>query len=121
MPDLDQGGIFREITKAVLFITLLFASPVQAQIIGTLPYTLTNGQVADANQVMANFNTIVNSTNANAATAGVNNNITALTGLTTPLNYTVGGTSLYLGGTSSTSGNAYTLASPTPTGFSLTI
>ena len=121
MPDLDQGGIFRKITKAVLFITLLFASPVQAQIIGTLPYTLTNGQVADANQVMANFNTIVNSTNANAATAGVNSNITALTGLTAPLNYTAGGTSLYLGGTSSNSGNAYTLASPTPTGFSLTV
>lgn len=32
-------------------------------IIGTLPYTLTNGQTADASQVMADLNAIVNSVN----------------------------------------------------------
>lgn len=36
-------------------------------IIPALPYTLTNGQTADATQVMANFNDIVAGTNANAA------------------------------------------------------
>ena len=104
-----------------LFLTLLFASPVQAQIIGALPYTLTNGQVADANQVMADFNAIVSSTNANAANAGVNTNITALNGLSTPINPSQGGSSLYLGGTASNTGNAYTIVSPAPTGFTLSV
>lgn len=36
-------------------------------IIGTLPVTLTNGTTADATQVMADFNWIVNQVNANAA------------------------------------------------------
>ncbi len=36
-------------------------------IIGTLPVTLTNGTVADATQVMADLNKIVNDVNANAA------------------------------------------------------
>jgi hypothetical protein len=107
--------------RIILLFLLLFVSPAQAQvIIGPLPYTLTNGQVADANQVMANFNAIVNSTNANAANAGVNTNITALTALSTPINPSQGGTSIYVGGTSSNVGNAYTITSPSPTGFSLT-
>lgn len=36
-------------------------------IIGSLPYTLTNGTTADATQVMADLNTIINGVNANAA------------------------------------------------------
>lgn len=36
-------------------------------IIGSLPYTLTNGQTADATQVMADFAAIVNGVNSNAA------------------------------------------------------
>jgi protein-disulfide isomerase-like protein with CxxC motif len=36
-------------------------------IIGTLPNTLTNGTTADATQVMADLNQIVNDVNANAA------------------------------------------------------
>lgn len=36
-------------------------------IIGSLPYTLTNGTTADAPQVMADFTTIVNAVNSNAA------------------------------------------------------
>ena len=104
-----------------LLLVMLFASPVQAQIIGALPYTLTNGQVADANQVMANFNAIVSSTNANAAGAGINTNITALNGLSTPITPAQGGSSLYIGGTASNVGNAYTILSPAPTGFSLTL
>lgn len=37
----------------------------QAAIVGPLPYTLTNGTTADAGQVMANFNKIVNDVNTN--------------------------------------------------------
>jgi hypothetical protein len=58
--------------------------------------------------------------NANAATAGINTNINALNALTTPLVYTSGGTSNYIGGTSGGSANAQTLASPIPSGFTLT-
>ncbi len=94
------------------------ATPAQT-IIGSLPFTLQNGSIADANQVMANFNTIVSQVNANAAGAGANTNITALNGLTTPLVYTSGGTSNYIGGTSGGSANAQVIASPIPSGFSL--
>src|SRR3974390_3267293 len=103
-----------------LFASLIWMGSAQAQIIGALPYTFVNGQVADANQVMANFNFIVNSTNANAANSGINTNITQLNALVTPLTPAQGGTSIYVGGTSTNSGNAYTIGSPSPTGFSLT-
>ena len=63
-------------------------------IIPALPYTLTNGTVADANQVMADFNGIVNGTNSNGAHNGANSDITSLTGLTTPLTAAQGGTGI---------------------------
>ena len=50
-------------------------------IITSLPVNLQNNTVADATQVMSDFNTIVNSVNANAAHNGVNSDITALTSL----------------------------------------
>jgi hypothetical protein len=103
-----------------LFASLAWMGSAQAQIIGALPYTFVNGQVADANQVMANFNFIVNSTNSNAANGGINTNITQLNALTTPLTPAQGGTSVYIGGTSTNVGNAYTIGSPTPLGFTLT-
>jgi hypothetical protein len=103
-----------------LVLSLLWAAPAAAQtIIGALPFTLQNGSIADANQVMADFNTIVAAVNANAANAGANSNITALNNLTTPLVYTSGGTSNYIGGTSGGSANAQTIASPIPSGFTL--
>lgn len=61
-------------------------------IIGALPSILTNGTTADATQVMADFNFIVSQVNANAAAAGANSNITSLTGLTTPVSASLGGT-----------------------------
>jgi microcystin-dependent protein len=61
-------------------------------IIASLPYNLTNGTTADATQVMSNFNTIVTDVNENAATAGTNSDITELTGLTTALSVSQGGT-----------------------------
>ena len=39
-------------------------------VIGTLPNILTNGTTADASQVMADFNFIVNQVNANANPVG---------------------------------------------------
>jgi hypothetical protein len=63
-----------------------------AIIIPALPYTLTNGTTADANQVMADFSDIVTGVNTNGAHNGPNSDITSLTGLTTPLSIGQGGT-----------------------------
>jgi hypothetical protein len=65
-----------------------------AVIIPALPYTLTNGTTADANQVMADLNDIVSGVNTNAAHNGPNSDITSLTGLTTPLSTAQGGTNV---------------------------
>lgn len=56
------------------------------------PYTLTNGQTADATQVMANFNGILSCANANLAHNGANSDITGLSGMLTPLSLSQGGT-----------------------------
>lgn len=86
-------------------------------IINTLPFDLQNGTLADATQVDANFNAIVDEVNANAAASGVNSDITQLTALEAP----PGGlgakvfTGPGLGGTA----NAWTLTSTSPGGFSL--
>ena len=90
-----------------------------AAIIGSLPYTLTNGSTADATQVMANYQKIIDDCNANCAKNGVNSDITALTALSTPLTAAQGGTRWYEGGTSTGSANAQTVGSVTPTGMTL--
>lgn len=76
---------------AAAFLALL-SSPVLAANCSTYPYTLTNGQTADANQVMANFNSILSCGNSNLAKNGANSDITSLSGLTTPLSIAQGGT-----------------------------
>jgi hypothetical protein len=106
--------------KILGLIFALLCAPAHAQIVGTLPFTLQNGTIADANQVMANLNAIAAGVNASAATSGANSNITSLIGLTTPLSYTSGGAAYYIGGLSSNVSNAYTVASPIPSGFTLT-
>lgn len=55
--------------RAAMIATVLLGSSAQAQIVGSLPYTLTNGTTADANQVMSNFNYIASQVNSNVATA----------------------------------------------------
>jgi hypothetical protein len=95
---------------ALGFALALCATPVLAQNCTTYPYDLTNGQTADADQVMANFASILSCANSQLAHSGVNSditqllsvtnlafapansNITSLTGLTTPLAVTEGGT-----------------------------
>lgn len=56
------------------------------------PFTLTNGQTADATQVMANFNNLLNCSNNNLAHNAANSDITSLSALSTPLSVPQGGT-----------------------------
>ncbi len=87
-------------------------------IIGALPFNLQNGQTADATQVDANFAEIVTDVNANAAHNGVNTDITALTGLTTPITPAQGGSTIWYGAGAGTA-NAQTVPTPTPASFAL--
>lgn len=73
-------------------------------IVPGLPYTLVDGQIADGGQVMSDLNTIANGVNANAAHNGANNDITSLSGLTTPLSGAQGGTGM----TTNTAGDIIT-------------
>jgi microcystin-dependent protein len=107
--------------KYIALLFFLLPSLAAAQIVPSLPYNLTNGTLADANQVMSDFNAIVSGVNTNAANAGVNTNITALNGLTTPVAPASGGSSVYTSGASTGSGNAQVVLTPTPLGFTLAI
>lgn len=55
----------------LLGLFLAFALPAAASNCPSFPYTLTNGQTADANQVMANFNSLLNCANTTLLTAPV--------------------------------------------------
>ena len=70
--------------KLLLSVGLLLLSATAALASNCVPftYTLTNGTTADANQVMSNFNTLLNCSNNNLAHNGVNSDITELTGVT---------------------------------------
>ena len=90
-------------------------------IIGALPFQLQNGTTADATQVMSDFNKILNDTNTNAAHNGVNTDITALPGLVTPITPVQGGTNVWYASSSGGTANAQTVATPTPSGFTLSV
>jgi hypothetical protein len=77
------------------------------------------GTLADANQVNANFNTVV-ACLLNAAVNGVNTDITALTALSAPIGTVAGGSAVYAGGVSGGTANAQTITATTPSGFALT-
>lgn len=102
-----------------LFLCLAAALPAHATISCSLPFTLTNGTLADATQVMANYNALVTCF-TNAASAGANSDITSLNGLTTPITPAQGGTNVFIGGTSTGSSNAQVLTTTTPNTFTLT-
>lgn len=86
----------------------------------SVPFTLTNGTVADATQVMANYNALITCLGL-AAGAGINTDITALNGLTTPLAPASGGTGLFFSNTASTgSANVQAVTTTVPNNFSLT-
>lgn len=109
--------------KKLLFAAWLYlaaAIPAFANVPCSLPFNLQNGTTADASQVMANYNALVTCLGS-AAGAGVNNDITQLIGLTTPISPTQGGTAVFLGGTSTGSANAQVIGSTTPSGFTLNL
>lgn len=109
-----------KLAQTLIVLFMCCVTYANGQIVPALPFQLQNNTVADATQVMANFNQILNSTNANAAKNGANSDITSLLGLTTPLAPSMGGTSTWTGGTSTGAANAQVLASVTPSTFSLT-
>lgn len=81
--------------------------------VGALPFQLQNNTVADATQVMANFNQITTGTQVNCAAAGANNDITSLSALSTPLSPAQGGTSIFYGAVASGT-NAVTISTTSP-------
>jgi hypothetical protein len=82
----------RLVLCALALLTASCAAPALAANCSTYPYTLANGTTADANQVMANFNLILNCANSSLAHNGANSDITSLSGLVTPLSAGQGGT-----------------------------
>lgn len=104
-----------------LIWTLMLGSYVRAQIVPALPFQLQNNTTADATQVMANFNQLLNSINANSAKNGINSDITSLLGLTTPLAPSVGGTNTFTGGTSTGGNNAQLVTPVVPNTFALAV
>jgi hypothetical protein len=106
------------------------AAPAFAGSCPAYPYTLVNGQLADANQVMSDFNNVRNCFINNGAANNANSDITSLNGLTTPLSVAQGGTgsttaggatagALTPGGTIGITGDL-TYTSPTFTGANVT-
>lgn len=106
----------RRMLLTVLFS--LWASMASATVNCTLPFNLQNGTNADATQVMANYNALV-ACLGQAASAGVNSDITSLLGLTTPISPTGGGSTVFAGGSSTGSANAQVVSATVPTGFTL--
>ncbi len=80
------------IVALLALVGTLFVTSAHAANCSSYPYTLTNGQTADATQVMANFNSILACGNSNLAHNGANSDITSLSGLITPLSVAQGGT-----------------------------
>ena len=88
----------RKVLIAVLF--WLWAAPAFALVCPSVPNIFSNGTVADANQVNANFTALLNCFNTNVASSGANTNITSLLGLSS---ITVSGTAT-IGGNASVGG-----------------
>lgn len=96
-----------------------FFSPSKAGVTCSVTYNLMNGTTADASQVMQNYNDILACLANNTAASGTNADITALAALATPLTAAQGGTTTYIGGTST--GTNTIVVTATPAGFSLSL
>ena len=77
---------------AATLLALVTAHGAWAANCSSNPFTLANGQTADATQVMSNFNNLLNCANNNLAHNGANSDITSLAALSTPLSVAQGGT-----------------------------
>jgi hypothetical protein len=97
-----------------LGLLVMATAPALAVNCSSYPYTLTNGSTADANQVMSNFNSILNCANNNLAHNGANSDITSLSGLTTPLSVAQGGTGNTTGQPSGNAGGNLSGTYPNP-------
>lgn len=75
----------------VIAASIVLSSTAHATNCNPFSFTLTNGQTADANQVMSNFNNLLNCSNNNLAHNGANSDITSMSGLSTPLSVSQGG------------------------------
>ena len=109
--------------KTLLWLGLLlafFASPARADHTNcpSAPYQLLNGTVADAGQVMSNFNSLITCVNANAAGNGANTSIVSLSGLLSPPSGT--GSLFFYGSVAAGTANAQTITSTYPGGYTLT-
>jgi hypothetical protein len=110
--------------KLALTITawLLATSTAVAQVVtGGVPNTFVNGTIIDATQVNADYAYIISQVNANAAKNGVNNDLTALTALATPLTPVQSGSSIYYAGTATGTANAIVVATAIPANFTLAV
>ena len=75
-----------------LLVFLFVASGAMAAPCAGVPYSFVNGTIAQAPQVNANFTVLQNCITGNAASSGVNSDITSLLGLSVPLSVLQGGT-----------------------------
>lgn len=97
-----------------LFLIVAAALPARADNCLPLPNTFHTGDSAVADQVNANFNHLMTCANSNLAHNGPNSDITALSGLTTPLSTAQGGTGNTSGQPSGTAGGALSGTYPNP-------
>jgi hypothetical protein len=87
------------VKKLLALLFSLWTGAATAGVPCSLPFNLQNNTIADATQVMANYNAIVTCL-GNAAASGANSDITGLFGLTSPLGPTFGGANTFYGGSS---------------------
>jgi microcystin-dependent protein len=104
--------------KILTLLVCLISSSAWAGVPCSVPFQLQNNTVADATQVMANYNAILTCL-SNAAASGANNDITSLNALSTPITPAQGGTPIFVGGISTGSGNAQIVPTVVPSVFSL--
>lgn len=102
-----------------IWLWLAASVPAFANVPCSLPFNLTNGTIADASQVMANYNALVTCLTL-AASAGVNSDITQLLGLSTPFSPALGGSTVYASNGAVTGTNTIVVNSVVPSNYTLT-
>jgi hypothetical protein len=105
------------VKKLLALLFSLWTGAATAGVPCSLPFNLQNNTIADATQVMANYNALVTCL-GNAAASGANSDITGLFGLTSPLGPTFGGANTFYG-SSSVGTNSYAVT-VLPNTFTLT-